>query len=164
MPMAGPRQHLEAAAEPGVEVGGSHDGGGASAGGGAGGSLSQAGAPAVPSPELHFDTTISRDVLERYLSRSISFTELLHDDLAAPRNLRGVDPHDNFRLLIESKAKFVGRALMLWGSEQNLATPRQPSVSCGEPDRSARATVRTGTASSNLHSKSNGRVAAALLP
>ena len=76
----------------------------------------------MPSPELHFDTTISREVLERYLSRSISFTELLHDDLTQPRNLRGVDPHDNIRLLISSKAKFVGRALMLWGSEQNLAT------------------------------------------
>ena len=100
-----------------VEVGGALQGGG-----GAGGGAGQAGMPGLPAPELHFDTTISREVLERYLSRSISFTELLHDDLTAPRNMRGVDPHDDMRLLLESKAKFVGRALMLWGSEQNLAT------------------------------------------
>src|SRR5258708_33450675 len=79
-------------------------------------------ADAGPSPDFHFDSFISKTVLENYLSRSISFTELLHDDLTQPVNARGVDPHDNIRLLISSKAKFVGRALMLWGSEQNLAT------------------------------------------
>jgi len=78
--------------------------------------------PGAPDPEFHFDTVISQPVLEKYLGRSISFTELLHDDLTQPVNARGVDPHDNIRLLISSKAKFVGRALMLWGSEQNLAT------------------------------------------
>ena len=60
-------------------------------------------------------------VLENYLSRSISFTELLHDDLTKPRNSRGVDPRDNMRLILTTKAKFVGRALMVWGREQNLA-------------------------------------------
>jgi hypothetical protein len=48
--------------------------------------------------EFHFDSSISRTVLENYLSRSISFTELLHDDLTKPRNSRGVDPGDNIRL------------------------------------------------------------------
>src|SRR5437764_734969 len=62
-------------------------------------------------PEFHFDTVISQPVLEKYLGRSISFTELLHDDLTQPVNARGVDPRDNIRLLISSKAKFVGRAL-----------------------------------------------------
>jgi hypothetical protein len=71
--------------------------------------------------DFHFDGSISRRVLENYLDRSISFTELLHDDLTQPRNSRGVDPHDNVRLLLSSKAKFVGRALMLWGREQNLS-------------------------------------------
>src|SRR5579872_2507407 len=50
--------------------------------------------------DFHFDTTISRAVLENYLSRSISFTELLHDDLTSARNSRGVDPRDNIRLLL----------------------------------------------------------------
>lgn len=70
--------------------------------------------------DFHFDGAISRPVLEHYLARSISFTELLHDDLTQPRNSRGVDPHDNVRFLLEAKAKFVGRALMIWGREYNL--------------------------------------------
>jgi hypothetical protein len=68
-----------------------------------------------------FDGSISRPVLENYLDRSISFTELLHDDPTQARNSRGVDPRDNMRLILSSKAKFVGRALMLWGREQNLS-------------------------------------------
>ena len=40
--------------------------------------------------DYQFDATISRPVLENYLDRSISFTELLHDDLTqAPEPLRG---------------------------------------------------------------------------
>lgn len=31
--------------------------------------------------DFHFDGSMSRPVLENYLERSISFTELLHDDL-----------------------------------------------------------------------------------
>lgn len=62
---------------------------------------------------------MSRPVLENYLSRSISFTELLHDDLSKPRNSRGVDPRDNLRLILDTKTKFVGRALMVWGKERN---------------------------------------------
>jgi hypothetical protein len=72
------------------------------------------------SEDFHFDGSISRSVLENYLSRSISFTELLHDDLTKPRNGRGVAPGDNMRLILETKAKFVGRALMVWGRERNL--------------------------------------------
>src|SRR5258708_161295 len=72
--------------------------------------------------DFHFDGSISRPVLENYLSRSISFTELLHDDLTKSRNNRGVDPRDNIRLLLGAKAKFIGRALMIWGGENNLET------------------------------------------
>ena len=70
---------------------------------------------------FQFDSSMSRRVLESYLDRSISFTELLHDDLTQPRDHRGVDPRDNLRLILSSKAKFVGRALMVWGREQELA-------------------------------------------
>src|SRR4029450_10891816 len=69
---------------------------------------------------FQFDSVMPRPVLENYLSRSISFTELLHDDLSHPRNARGVDPRDNLRLILGSKAKLVGRALMLWGRETNF--------------------------------------------
>src|SRR4051812_15170969 len=70
---------------------------------------------------FQFDSSMSRPVLESYLDRSISFTELLHDDLTQPRNHRGVDPRDNVRLILSSRAKFVGRALMVWGRENELA-------------------------------------------
>jgi hypothetical protein len=70
--------------------------------------------------DYHFDGSMSRQVLENYLERSISFTELLHDDLTKPRNSRGVDPKDNLRLIVETNAKFVGRALMVWGREKEL--------------------------------------------
>ncbi len=73
------------------------------------------------SQDFHFDASMSRPVLENYLSRSISFTELLHDDLTKPRNNRGVDPRDNMRLILGNRAKFVGRALMVWGRERNLS-------------------------------------------
>jgi hypothetical protein len=81
------------------------------------------------SQDFKFDGSISRPVLENYLSRSISFTELLHDDLTQPVNQRGVDPKDNVRLLLGAKAKFVGRALMVWGHERNLA----PFVAAARP-------------------------------
>ena len=90
--------------------------------------------------DFHFDSSISREVLENYLDRSISFTELLHDDLTKPRNSRGVDPQDNVRLILESKAKFVGRALMVWGRERNLsnflqtAKPYVERLHEGDPD------------------------------
>src|SRR5437867_610209 len=71
--------------------------------------------------DFQFDGSISRRVLENYLSRSVSFTELLHDDLTKDRNSRGVDPRDNLRFILETKTKFVGRALMVWGRERNLS-------------------------------------------
>jgi hypothetical protein len=70
--------------------------------------------------DFHFEGTISRQVLDNYLARAISFTELLHDDLNQPRDRRGVDPRDNMRMILNIKAKFIGRALMLWGHESNL--------------------------------------------
>jgi hypothetical protein len=70
--------------------------------------------------DYRFDGKISREVLENYLSRSISFTELLHDDLTQPRNSRGVDPRDNIRFIRNTGAKFIGRALMCWGREREL--------------------------------------------
>ncbi len=77
--------------------------------------------PAAP-PDYSFDGTISRTVLENYLSRSISYTELLHDDLSQPRDARGANPSDNLRFILNTKAKFIGRSLMLWGHENNLSS------------------------------------------
>jgi len=58
-----------------------------------------------------FDGTISRDVLDNYLSRSISMEGLL--------NGRG-DLEDNIRMLKTTGAKFIGRSICLWGGEAHL--------------------------------------------
>jgi len=102
--------------------------------------LVSAGAANAVTNDFHFDHTISRPVLENYLNRSISFTELLHDDLSQPRDARGVDPRDNMRMLLSSGAKFVGRALMCWGRERNLsnflatARPYAAALHQADPD------------------------------
>jgi hypothetical protein len=70
--------------------------------------------------DFHFDSTISQKVLGNYLSRSISYTELLHDDLSQAHDKRGVDPRDNIRMLLNCGAKYIGRSIMLWGTESNL--------------------------------------------
>ena len=86
----------------------------------------------APKPrDYHFDTTISREVLENYLSRSISMEGLL--------NGRG-DLDDNIRMLKEIGAKFIGRSLCLWGREadllRNLERARQqiPKVHAADPE------------------------------
>jgi hypothetical protein len=69
-------------------------------------------APASPSPSYHFDRTISREVLENYLSRAISMEGLC--------NGRG-DLDDNIRMLKAIGAKYIGRGLCLWGAENRFA-------------------------------------------
>jgi len=68
-------------------------------------------APAKGSPNYQFDRSISREVLENYLARSITIEGLL--------NGRG-DFDDNIRMLKSIGAKFIGRSLCLWGGEANL--------------------------------------------
>jgi len=66
--------------------------------------------PSCPG-KYQFDRTISREVLENYLSRAITMDGLL--------NGRG-DLDDNIRMLKSVGAKFIGRSLCLWGGEANL--------------------------------------------
>jgi hypothetical protein len=67
--------------------------------------------PAPDAATYRFDRSIPRPVLENYLSRSITMEGLL--------NGRG-DFDDNLRMLRDTGAKFVGRALCLWGGEGSL--------------------------------------------
>src|SRR5258708_23801442 len=71
--------------------------------------------PAAPASaevrDYHFDQTISRQVLENYLSRSISMEGMF--------NGRG-DLDDNIRMLTSIRAKYIGRSLCLWGAEADL--------------------------------------------
>lgn len=62
-----------------------------------------------------FDGSISREVLENYLSRSITMVELYR----SPGNL-----DDDLRMLKNIGAKFVGRAIYLWGGEARIADPK----------------------------------------
>jgi hypothetical protein len=61
--------------------------------------------------DYRFDGTISRKVLENYLSRAITMEGML--------NGRG-DLDDDIRMLKSIGAKFIGRSLCLWGGEGNL--------------------------------------------
>jgi len=78
-----------------------------------------------------FDRTISREVLKNYLERAITMEGLL--------NGRG-DLDDNVRMLKSVGAKFIGRALCLWGGEANLMTNLErakqqlPKVHAADPD------------------------------
>jgi hypothetical protein len=88
--------------------------------------------PFPPAPDYHFDTSISRAVLDNYLSRSISMEGLL--------NGRG-DLGDNIRMLRQTGAKFIGRSICLWGREADLmanfsrAKLQVPQVLADDPDR-----------------------------
>src|SRR5260221_3982630 len=78
-----------------------------------------------------FSRTISREVLQNYLSRAISMEGLL--------NGRG-DFTDNLRMLRQTGAKYIGRSICLWGGESNLlanfgrAKQQVPLVHKADPD------------------------------
>lgn len=61
--------------------------------------------------DYRFSKSISRPVLERYLSRAITMEGLL--------NGRG-DLADNIRMLQNVGAKYIGRSICLWGGEAKL--------------------------------------------
>lgn len=78
-----------------------------------------------------FHRRISREVLEDYLSRSISIEGLL--------NGRG-NFTDNVRMLKDTGAKYIGRSLCLWAGEANLpqnlerARTQVPQVLAADPE------------------------------
>lgn len=87
---------------------------------------------AVPISSRHnFDGTISRPVLENFLSRAITMEGLLN----GCGNLA-----DNIRMLHYTGAKYIGRALCLWGAEANFLTNVErakedvPQVLASDPD------------------------------
>jgi hypothetical protein len=99
-------------------------------------SLFSAGAIDSPTPDsrpdaFRFDRSISRPVLESYLSRAITMEGLL--------NGRG-DLEDNIRMLKGLSAKLIGRSLCLWGGEarllENLQRAKQqaPQVHAADPE------------------------------
>ncbi|MHC4742126.1 MAG: hypothetical protein ACYS8Z_09455 [Planctomycetota bacterium] len=79
--------------------------------------LSTLTAQAAPS-NYRFDGKISREVLENYLSRSITFCEILNPE-RIENELNG-DVDENIRMLTNTGAKFLGRAIYMWGRESRL--------------------------------------------
>jgi hypothetical protein len=63
--------------------------------------------------DYHFNRTISRKVLDNYLSRAITMQSLY----AGEANF-----DDNMRMLKYIGAKFIGRSLCLWGGEDNFVS------------------------------------------
>jgi hypothetical protein len=80
---------------------------------------------------FQFDGKVSRRVLKNYLSRAITESDLL----TGKGNFQ-----DNVRMLTNVGAKFVGRAIYRWGSEDKLpavlekAKPRVDQVHEADPD------------------------------
>jgi len=73
----------------------------------------------VAAQDFSFDGSISEPVLNNYLSRSITMVDFLKDDINQ-RNKHGVDPKDNIRMILNVKAKFIGRAIRVQGDEKNF--------------------------------------------
>lgn len=88
--------------------------------------------PPTAKEAYRFDGTISREVLENYLSRAITMEGMF--------NGRG-DFDDQVRMLTHLGAKFIGRSLCLWGGEAqllaNLDRARQqvPKAAAADPDQ-----------------------------
>ncbi|MFZ5453806.1 MAG: hypothetical protein ACOZF2_18285 [Thermodesulfobacteriota bacterium] len=79
-------------------------------------------APVCQSKNFFFKGSISRKVLENYLSRSITFYDLLEGS---------GNFDDHLRLIDNIGAKFIGRALFIWGEElklEEMLTRAAPSV------------------------------------
>ncbi len=88
-------------------------------------------ATVVYARDYRFDGKISPEVLGNYLSRSITFLDLLTEK----GNLS-----DNIRMLTSSGAKFIGRSVYVWGHETQLpsrvelARKNAPKVHQADPD------------------------------
>lgn len=86
---------------------------------------------AARSRDYRFDRTISREVLENYLSRSISMEGVFNGQ---------VNLDDNVRMLSRIGAKYIGRSLCLWGAEANFITnvarakAQVPKMLAADPD------------------------------
>ena len=85
----------------------------------------------APARDYHFDQTISRPVLENYLSRAITVEGMF--------NGRG-NLDDNIRMLKHIGAKYIGRGLCLWVAERNFladierAKQQLPKARTADPD------------------------------
>ena len=82
-------------------------------------STSCTGYPDNPNSPYYFDGKISRVVLENYLSHSVTMSEFLTVD---PFCIDGTYPckDEDIRFIKNTGAKFIGRSIYRWGSEEVL--------------------------------------------
>lgn len=73
-------------------------------------------------PDYHFDGTISREVLENYLDRSITLAYFLVTG-RPEGNRQYLYRDDDIRLIQNIGAKFIGRAIFRWNGESLLNEP-----------------------------------------
>ncbi len=77
---------------------------------------------ASPAFQSNYNGSMSRTVLESYLSRSITQSEYLTNE--GPYNdAPYTNPADDNRMLKNIGAKFIGRSIYMWGSESRINTP-----------------------------------------
>jgi hypothetical protein len=69
----------------------------------------------------YFDGKISRDVLENYLDRSVTMGYFLVP--GTPERYRFPYKSDDIRLIKNTGAKFIGRAIYRWSEESKLNDP-----------------------------------------
>jgi hypothetical protein len=82
-------------------------------------SFASADEPVVNPKDYSFDSTISREVLENYLDRSVTMAFFLVTGVAE-RGREYPYRDDDVRLILNIGAKFIGRALYRWGGESRL--------------------------------------------
>ena len=80
--------------------------------------LSSVAATPAAQRDYAFDGKISRQVLENYLSRAVTFAEVLNGEEVENRLHGSTD--DNIRMMTNIGAKFIGRAIYMWGGESRL--------------------------------------------
>jgi len=73
--------------------------------------------------KYYFDGSLSREVLENYLSRAVTLTELLVDSKYSIVSTMNPDKTDDVRLIKNIGAKFIGRAITRWDMEEHLVEP-----------------------------------------
>ena len=72
--------------------------------------------------DYHFEGTISREVLENYLDRSVTMAYFLVTG-KAEGNREYLYREDDVRLIRNIGAKFIGRAIYRWNGESRLNEP-----------------------------------------
>lgn len=83
---------------------------------------------------FHFDGAMTREVLERYLSRAVTHTGLAMDNFAPSRTF-----DDDLRMLLQEGTKFVGRAGLIWQAtdeamHRELSRTRAALVHAADPE------------------------------